>query len=73
MKFSASLTPTQALRIVPGSLPYSLCLCHGSLATLVPAKVAGLASRRKWSTHWPTDLWGDGGFTRSDRWRRRRE
>ena len=41
MKFSASLTPTQALRIVPGSLPYSLCLCHGSLATLVPRQSRG--------------------------------
>ena len=45
MTFSASLTPAQALRISPGSLPYSLCLWHRSLATAVPAKVVGLVSR----------------------------
>jgi hypothetical protein len=50
-----------------------LCLCRGSLATSVPAKVVGLEKRTGWLPHWPTDLWGDCGYRRSDRRRRRRE
>ena len=50
MKFSTSLTPAQALRISPGSLPYSLCLCHGSLATLVPAKSRMLGAIQQMDT-----------------------
>ncbi len=41
-------------------------LCRGSLATLVPTKVAGLGNRAPWSPCWPTDLWGDCGSRRSD-------
>ena len=56
-----------------GSLPYSLCLCRRSLATSVPAKVVGLVHRTGWLPQGPTDLWGDCGYLRSDRRRRRRE
>ena len=41
-------------------------LCRGSLATLVPTKVVGLVNRAPWSLDWPTDLWGDCGYRRSD-------
>jgi len=41
-------------------------LCRGSLATLVPTKVVGLVNRDPWSPIWPTDLWGDCGYRRSD-------
>ena len=73
MTVNASLPPTQAQRIVPGSPFRILCLCRGSLATSVPAKVVGLVDRARWLPDWPTDLWGDCGFRRSDRRRRRRE
>ena len=55
---SASLTLTQALRIVPGVPFRILCLCRGSLATLVPAEVVGLDHASEWRTHWPTDFGG---------------
>ena len=58
---NASLPPTQAQRIMQGSLTYSLYLCHQSLATSFPAKVVGLVDRSRWLPHWPTDLWGDCG------------
>ena len=45
MTVNASLPPTQAQRIVPGSPLRILCLCRGSLATSVPAKVVGLVDR----------------------------
>ena len=48
-------------------------LCRGSLATLVPTKVVGLVDRTRWTPDRPTDLWGDCGYRRSDRRRRRRE
>ncbi len=35
-----------------------LCLCHGSLATSVPAKVVGLVDRTEWLPLWPTDFGG---------------
>jgi len=73
MTVNASLPPTQAQRIVPGSPLRILCLCRGSLATSVPAKVVGLVDRTSWLPDWPTDLWGDCGYRRSDRRRRRRE
>ena len=41
-------------------------LCRGSLAPLVPTKVVGLVNRDPWSPIWPTDLWGDCGYRRSD-------
>ena len=41
-------------------------LCRGSLTTLVPTKVVGLVNRDPWSPIWPTDLWGDCGYRRSD-------
>ena len=41
-------------------------LCRGSLATFVPTKVVGLVNRDSWSLYWPTDLWGDCGYRRSD-------
>ena len=50
-----------------------LCLCRGPLATSVPANVVGLVGRTRWLPDWPTDLWGDCGYRRSDRRRRRRE
>lgn len=40
------------------SLPHSLCLCHGSLATSGPAKVVGLARTTQWNADWPTDFRG---------------
>jgi hypothetical protein len=58
MNVHTTLPRTQALRIVPG-VPYAiLCLCRGSLATSVPAKVVGLVHRAAWLPLWPTDLWG---------------
>jgi hypothetical protein len=41
-------------------------LCRRSLATLVPTKVVGLGNQDEWSLLWPTDLWGDCGYWRSD-------
>ena len=41
-------------------------LCRRSLATLVPTKVVGLVNQVSWSPDWPTDLWGDCGYRRSD-------
>ena len=41
-------------------------LCRGSLTTLVPTKVVGLVNQVSWSPDWPTDLWGDCGYRRSD-------
>ena len=74
MTVNASLPLTQAQRIVPGTIPFRICrLCRGSLATFVPTKVVGLVDRTRWLTDWPTDLWGDCGYRRSDRRRRRRE
>jgi hypothetical protein len=73
MTVNVSLSRAQAQRIVPGRPFRMLCLCRGSLATWVPAKVVGLVDRIESLPDWPTDLWGDCGYRRSDRRRRRRE
>jgi len=74
MKLNALLALTQAQRIEPGEVPFRISrLCRRSLATSVPAKVVGLGNQTEWLPHGPTDLWGDCGYRRSDRRRRRRE
>jgi len=45
-----------------GPFRISLCLCHGSLATSDPAKVAGLANANEWIIDWPTDFGGPAVF-----------
>ena len=67
MKVHELLPLVQAQRIVPGVPCAILCLCRGSLATLVPAKVVGLVDRFEWLPHWPTDFVGTAVFWRSDR------
>jgi hypothetical protein len=57
-----------------GDVPLRLSrLYRRSLATSVPAKVAGLVAPAVWPGVLARRLWGDCGFRRSDRRRRRRE
>jgi hypothetical protein len=73
MKVTASLTLTQALRIVPGVPSVFSASAADRSPPLSPPKSWASWNRIGWLPHWPTDLWGDCGYRRSDRRRRRRE
>jgi hypothetical protein len=64
-----SMWRAQAHRAVLQGIPSSLTvrLCHGSLATSAPAKVAGLVDRTRCKPYWPTDFGGAAVCWRSDR------
>ena len=73
MTVNASLPPTQAQRIVPGSPFRILCLCRGSLATSVPTKVVGLVDRTRWLPELAHGLVGGLRLSAKRPRRRRRE
>ena len=66
MKVTASLTPTQALRIMPGVPSVFSASATDRSPPWSPPKSWAWWNRIDWLTHWPTDLWGDCGYRRSD-------